>query len=335
VTAAPVRTVFLGSGAFGLPALETLLAAPSVDLVAVVTAPPRPTGRAARLTPTVIDTAAREHDLTVLTPERLRDPAAIEAVLAQGAGLLVLADYGRLVPAALLDPQHGALNVHPSLLPRHRGATPIPAAILAGDTETGVSLMRMDAGLDTGPLIAQARIGLDGTELTPELETRLAGLGADLLSEHLEPWLAGAIDAQPQDEAGATLTRPFRREDGRLDPTRPAAELERQVRAQQPWPGTFIETAAGRLAVLAAAVDERGASASGARAGATGAGAGTSGRDAGDAGAPGPGTFDAEGLWTGAGRLRLLQVQPAGGRPMAWADFLRGRPSIIGSSIVS
>jgi methionyl-tRNA formyltransferase len=333
VTAAQVRTVFLGSGAFGLPALEALLAAPAVDVVAVVTAPPRPTGRTARITPTVIDTAARERDLAVLTPERLRHPEAIEAVLAQRPGLLVLADYGRIVPAALLDPRHGALNLHPSLLPRHRGATPVPAAILAGDAETGVSLMRMDAGLDTGPLIAQTRLALDGTEVTPELETRLAGLGADLLSEHLEPWLAGTIAPQPQDQAGATLTRPFRREDGRLDPTRPAVELERQVRAQQPWPGTFIETGAGRLAVLAATVDALDVN------GAAGGSARDADHKGGDAGdereARHPGTLDAEGLNTGTGRLRLLQVQPAGGRPMAWADFLRGRPSIIGSSIVA
>ena len=153
----------------------------------------------------------------------------------------MLADYGQIVPAALLDPPFGALNLHPSLLPRHRGASPIPAAIVAGDRETGVTLMRMDAGLDTGPIVAVERLPLAGSETAPELEARLADLAADLLARSLEPWLRGDLPATPQPEEGATLTRPLRREDGRLDPALPAADLERRVRAYLPWPGTFLE----------------------------------------------------------------------------------------------
>ena len=151
-----VRTVFLGSGAFGIPALRRLAEHPEVELVGVVTAPPRLAGRRQVETPTEVEAAARTLGLSpILTPGRLRAPEAVASVLELGPGLAVLADYGQLVPPSLLDLPHGALNLHPSLLPRHRGATPIPAAILAGDAETGVSLMRMDEGLDTGPIVAR------------------------------------------------------------------------------------------------------------------------------------------------------------------------------------
>lgn len=315
MTAAPIRAVFLGSGGFGRPVLTALAASPAVAIVGVVSAPPRPAGRSARLTPTGLDSLARELGIDpVLTPERLRAPASIAVVLALRPELVVLADYGQLVPAALLELVHGALNLHPSLLPRHRGATPIPAAILAGDDETGVTLMRMDAGLDTGPIVAQARIRLADTAVASALEAQLADLAATLLIEHMGPWLAGALEPRAQDEAAATLTRPFRREDGRLDPTRSAAELQRQVRALQPWPGSFLTTTLGRIVVWAASVDE------------------VPSDD--DAPAGAPGRIDADGLHTAHGRLRLVEVQPAGGSRMPWDAFVRGRPSIVGSSIV-
>lgn len=309
MTDAPVPTIFLGSGTFAVPILDVLVGHPAIDVIGVVTAPPRAAGRRAELTPTPVHARAVELAIErILTPERLRDPAAIAEVAALGADLLVLADYGRIVPAELLDPPHGALNVHPSLLPRHRGATPIPAAILAGDHRTGVTLMRMDAGLDTGPLIDQREWTLEGDETTPDLEADLAEVGAALVAGALEPWLAGALTARPQDDAGATLTRPLRREDGRLDPTRPALELERRVRALQPWPGTFVETDLGRLTVWSAALDPS---------------------------APGtPGTFDEAGLIADPGRLRPLDVQPAGGRRMPWDAYVRGHPSIVGSRVI-
>ncbi len=151
--------------------------------------------------------------------------------------------------------RHGALNLHPSLLPRHRGATPVSAAILAGDPETGVTLMRMDAGLDTGPVVAQVRRSLDGQETTPTLEADLARTGATLLADQLGPWLRGELLAQPQPADGVTLTRPLRREDGRLDPQGDAAALERQIRAYQPWPGSFVDTPQARLVIWSASVE--------------------------------------------------------------------------------
>ena len=162
--ARPVRTVFIGSGPFAVPALHALAADPAAKLVGVVTAPPRPAGRGLETVDTPVGEAAVDLGVAsmVLTPSRLRDPAAIAEVLALKPGLIVLADYGQIVPAALLGVRKGALNLHPSLLPRHRGASPVPAAILAGDVETGVTLMRMDEGLDTGPIVAQVRTPLRG-----------------------------------------------------------------------------------------------------------------------------------------------------------------------------
>ena len=311
MTAAPratPRTIFLGSGQFGVDSLHRLDSVADVDLVGVVTAPARPAGRGGRLTPAPIEIAARSLGINaVLTPERLRSRESIDAILALEPALLVLADYGRLVPAELLDLPFGALNLHPSLLPRHRGATPIPATILAGDAETGVTLMKMDAGLDTGPIVAQTRVGLMGDETTPMLEAELAVEADALLARSLGPWLRGVLEAVPQPAEGATLTRPLRREDGRLDVARPAEDLERQVRAYQPWPGSFVDTPAGRLIVLRASVDP------------------------GDAGEPGHLVAGRDlRLATAAGWLVLDEVQPAGKKPMSGPSYARGRPELRG-----
>jgi methionyl-tRNA formyltransferase len=301
------RTVYLGSGAFGVPSLRALAAAPAIELVGVVTAPPRPSGRGRQLRSTPIDEEAARLDIpTVLRPRLLRAPEAVAELLALEPDLLVLADFGQLVPAALLEVPLGALNLHPSLLPRHRGASPVPATILAGDERTGVTLMRMDEGLDTGPIVAVRETTLTGTETAPELEERLAGEGAELLAATLPAWLAGDIEPRPQAADAVTLTRPLRRDDGRLDPARSAAELERQVRAYQPWPGSWLQTPAGRLTVWAARPT---------------AGEGT------------PGVLvrvgAGLGLVTADGVLELVEAQLAGGRRMSSADLVRGRPSLV------
>ena len=293
------RTVFLGSGAFAVPIVAALSAHPLVELVGVVTAPAE----------TPVGSWAEEHALPTLRPRRLRDAAAVAQVAALAPDLIVLADYGQIVPQALLDlPAHGALNLHPSLLPRHRGAVPIAAAILAGDHETGVSLMLMDAGLDTGPILAQEGIPLAGHETAPQLEDELARAGARLLGDNLERWLGGAILPVPQDHAKASLTRLLRREDGRLDPARTAAELERQVRAHQPWPGSFLETNVGRLVVWQAHVaEERRFLPSGHLYRTPTAGLGLIASDR---------------------VLELDEVQLAGSRRMSGEELLRGRPGI-------
>lgn len=310
--------MFAGSGSFGLPSLRALAAAASpqgpIELVGVVTAPARPSGRGGRVTETPVATVARELGIPTLTPDRLRSSEAIAEVRALEVDLIVVADYGQLVPPALLDLPDGALNLHPSHLPRHRGASPIPATILAGDAETGVTLIRMDRGLDTGPIVAVSEpVEVSGEATTPGLEAVLADLAAELLDRTLPGWLAGSIVPVPQPAEGATLTRPLRREDGRLDPERPAFVLERQVRAYQPWPGSFLETSSGeRIAVHGAAV------------------AGSRPTDR-----PGVLVLDDGGLalTTIDGRLRLLEVQRAGGRPMSAAALLRGRSSLVGASV--
>lgn len=311
---ARARTVFFGSGAFAVPVLDVVARAPELELAAVVTAPPRPVGRRAVLTPTPVGVAAARLAVPVLVPERLRDPVFLGAVAGVAPTLGVLADYGKILPAVLLDlPAHGIVNLHPSLLPRHRGASPIPAAILAGDEVTGVSLIRMDAGLDTGPIVAAEATPLGREEDAPALEARLARLAAALLGRWVGPYLAGDAVPAAQPADGATLTRPLAREDGRLDAALPAADLERRIRAYRPWPGTFLDLAGGdRLAVLAAEVAP-----------------GSEGDE--------PGTIVADGtglaLATAAGRLRLLAVRPAGGRPMDAAAYRRGRPAVVGTRL--
>ncbi len=228
----PVRTVFIGSGGFGIPALRRLVARDDIELVGAVTAPPKPVGRRQELAPTEVGRFARDQGIApILTPPRLRDSAAVDAIRRLEPELAVLADYGQIVPAALLELPYGALNLHPSLLPRHRGASPIPAAILAGDVETGVTLMRMDPGLDTGPIIAVRRTPLDGTETQESLLARLAAVAGEVLDASLEPWLRGELDQSPQPGDGATLTRPAEARG------RAARSGEAGCRARAPGPG--------------------------------------------------------------------------------------------------
>lgn len=305
------RVVFFGSGSFALPLVAALAVDPTLEIVAVVTAPDRPAGRGGRLRSTPVAARAVELGLPRLQPERLRPPETVAALAALRPRLGILADYGRIVPASILDlPARGFLNVHPSLLPRHRGASPIAAAIIDADAATGVTIIRMDEGVDSGPIVASARLPLTGRESAPELETQLGELGAALLTKTTRAWLAGTLAAKPQDETAATFTRPLRREDGRLDPARPAAELERRVRALQPWPGAFFDTALGRLSidrasVVAGSADDR------------------------------PGTLEADGdglaLATVDGRLRLDELRLAGARRMSGAELRRGHPGLAGA----
>jgi methionyl-tRNA formyltransferase len=312
VTGPPARVVFLGSGEFAVPILYRMGHLPELEVVGVVTTPPKPAGRKGMLKSVPVAVAARTRKVPLMTPPRVRDPRAIAAIRELEPDLGVLADFGQIVPAELLAvPRRGFLNVHPSLLPRHRGATPIPATILSGDLEAGVTLIEMDAGLDTGPIVASERWPLDGTETASELEARAAGVGAGLLSKLVGPWLRGEVGTTPQGEDGATLTRPLRREDGLLDVWLTAEELERQVRAYQPWPGSFLDTPKGRLVIWRATVD-------------------------GPAFETLPGT-----IWPGPDLrvataenwLRLDEVQPAGGRRMSGDAWLRGRPEVAGSVI--
>jgi methionyl-tRNA formyltransferase len=242
------RIAFLGTGAFGVPLLARVQ--DLADELLVVSQPDRPAGRRLQLRATPVTAYAREHQIRVLLPPRLRSPET-EAAIRQFApdGILLVA-YGQLVPQSMLEiGSRPPLNVHPSLLPRHRGAAPVAGTIMAGDPEGGVSLMVMTAELDAGPIVAQWSVPLSGRETTPELDARLADLAADVVPPLLGRWAGGETPQEPQDESRATLVRPFTRADGWIDWTRPAVEIDRQVRALQPWPGAWTTIDGRRLHV--------------------------------------------------------------------------------------
>jgi methionyl-tRNA formyltransferase len=318
---AAVRAVFFGSGSFAVPILDALAELPGVRLEAVVSAPDRPVGRKAIVTPTPVTARARELGLPVLQPVRVRREESVAALRELAPDLIVLADYGQLIPRVLLDlPARGFLNLHPSALPRHRGAAPIPATILAGDAESAVTLIVVTDEMDAGPIVAAAPLDVRPDDTAVTLETRAADVAAALLRRTLPEWLAGRLEARPQPTEGVTMTRPLRRDDGRLDPERSAVELERQVRAYQPWPGSFIEidkTRGGRLIVKNARV------------------APSQPGDGDLMGGLGPPSIGFVGpseppfFPTANGRLVLEVVQAAGGRAMDAADYLRGHPDIV------
>jgi methionyl-tRNA formyltransferase len=238
----------MGTGAFGVPLLARVIDA--ADDLLVVSQPDRPAGRRLQLRSTPVTTFAREHGVRVVTPQRLRSDEGRIALRAFAPDGLVLVAYGQLVPADLLEVgRRPPLNVHPSLLPRHRGAAPVAGTILAGDAEGGVTLMVMTPELDAGPIVAQWRVPLTGRETTPELEAGLADLAAEVVPAELDRWGAGEIEAVPQDERAATHVHPFRRTDGWIDWRRPAIEIDRQVRALQPWPGAWTTLDGRRIHV--------------------------------------------------------------------------------------
>jgi len=242
------RICFLGTGAFGVPLLARV--AELADELVVVSQPDRPAGRRLQLRATPVTAFAREHGIRVLTPHRLRSEEARAALREVAPDGLVLVAYGQLVPQDLLEVgERPPLNVHPSLLPRHRGAAPVAGTIRAGDGEGGVSLMVMTAELDAGPIVAQWPVTLTGRETTPELEVTLADLAAEVVPSELERWAAGPIETRPQDERSATHVRPFTRDDGWIDWQRSAVEIDRQVRALQPWPGAWTTIDGRRIHV--------------------------------------------------------------------------------------
>jgi methionyl-tRNA formyltransferase len=247
----------------------------------------------------------------VLQPQRVRDEAFIARLRELAPDLIVVAAYGKILPKAVLElPQLGCVNVHASLLPRYRGAAPIQWAIARGEAETGVTLMQMEEGLDTGPMLAQARLVIAAQDTGGSLTAKLALLGGELLAKNLRALLERGLVAVPQDDALATLAPKLAREDAVLDLSRPAWELHNHVRAFQPWPGASLKLPSGKLLkVISTDLVE---------------GDGV------------PGTVLAAGkegltVATGAGALRLLEVQPEGKRPMRAADFLLGHPLALGT----
>jgi methionyl-tRNA formyltransferase len=254
--------------------------------------------------------------LKVLQPETLKDEVAMAELAAFEPDVIVVAAFGQILRQNVLTlPPYGCINIHASLLPRWRGAAPVAAAIRAGDAETGVTLMLMDAGLDTGPMIACQTIPITPQHTTGTLTAELAELGADLLLETLPAWFAGEIDPQPQDNSQATLAPRLKKEQGAINWIQSAVEIERQVRAFDPWPGTFTEGPRGPFKVLAVEVVAEGVNQPQAR----------------------PGTvFKYQGrvyVTTGQGTVRLVTVQPAGKKEMTAEAMLNGQPELVGARL--
>ena len=306
----PVRIVFMGSPRSVVGVLDATVrvaAANGWTVAAAYTAPDRPEGRGRRVSASPVRRRAEVLGIPVLTPRRLTIPEEQERFRELCADLVVLAAYGLLLPPPFLfEPGHGAVNIHPSLLPRHRGAAPVAAAILAGDAETGVTLMTMDEGLDTGPLLAARNVPLRGDERTPALTERLFALGGEMLAEVLPRYVAGEVTPQPQPEEGVTYASRLTKADALIDWREPAVLIERRVRAYDPWPGTAAVWEGRRLAITAAE-------------------AGPGARDL----APGAVRMCGEDVLVGAGgeALRLLSVKLEGRPEMGVAEFLRGHPA--------
>lgn len=319
------RVVFMGTPDFAVPSLRAMLETQTV--VGVFTQPDRPAGRGRRLQASPVKRLAEARGIPVFQPRSLRrEPEAIAALEAMRPEAVAVAAYGLILPEALLAIAPGrVLNVHASLLPRWRGAAPINYAILAGDAETGVTIMQVEAGLDTGPMLARQAIPIPADATAGSLSARLAGIGAELLARTLPEWLAGRIAAEPQDEASASYAPRLERADGRLDWREAAEALERRVRAMDPWPGAFFDWEDHAIKVLAATVVEaapgRAPSEPGAAPGAQAARV--------DPLPPGTAGLDAAGrplVATGRGWLRLDRLQAPGRAPSEGAAFVRGRP---------
>jgi len=248
-----IRIVFMGSPEFALPVLSAL--AKSYLVVGVITQPDRASGRGRELKAPPVKTLALELNLPIMQPEKLRAPEAMDQLRAWAPDLIVVAAFGQILKKEVLDlPKYGCINVHASLLPRWRGAAPINAAILAGDEETGVTIMQMDVGLDTGPMLAKSSIRIKSDDTTDSVLAALSTLGADLLLETLPEYIDGKLTAQPQPADGSTYAPMLKKEDGLLDFTRPAIELERRVRAMNSWPGAWFEWKGNPLKVMRASV---------------------------------------------------------------------------------
>jgi methionyl-tRNA formyltransferase len=329
------RIVFMGSPDFALPVLRRLLQTKH-EVVAVYTQPDRPAGRGRALQAPPAKKLALAHGVAVFQPATVSAPDSVEELAGLAPDLIVMAAYGQILKQPVLDiPRRGVLNVHASLLPRHRGAAPVAAAILAGDEEAGVTIMQTELALDAGPILAQRRVPISPQDTTGTLTERLAEEGADLLIEVLPAWLDGSLAPTPQDASRATYAPTLRKEDGRVDWGLPAEDIWRRVRAFTPWPGAFTYLDGQPLRLLEtwplAAED-------------AGQPSGLPVRQAGTVipcppGAPLPGQAGLPArqagfaVVTGRGLLAIMRLQLAGRRALPATDFLRGQRGLMGKRL--
>lgn len=302
--------IFMGSAELACASLQALHQAEFIELLAVVTQPDKPKGRDLKPGPTPVGALAETLGLPLHKPRRARDPEFIELIRALRPELMVVVAYGQILPQTLLDiPRYGCLNIHTSILPKYRGAAPIQWAIVDGEPETGVSLMQMDAGLDTGPVVGEARTPIRDEDDAQTLHDRLAGMGAELLQRTIPELIAGRIQPVPQPPEGSTYARKITKEDGRIDWSQSARAIFNRIRGFNPWPGAFTHLEVGGrdrlLKIWRGRVDET------------------------ITGQPGEiVTAGGEDLIVacGSGALRILELQPEGSRRMSAREFLSGHP---------
>ena len=313
-----MRLVFMGTPSFAVPVLEGLVAVEDVQVVGVFTPPDRPKGRGRTTGMPPVKARALDLGLSVYQPDSLRSPQVQSELAELQPDVIVVAAYGKFLPPAILEtPPHGCLNIHPSLLPKHRGPSPVVTAIEQGDAETGVTLMLLDQGMDTGDIVAQRGYPMSSQETSKELTGVLFALGGELLLESLVAWVNGEMEARPQDQALATVTRKLERNDGLADWDVAAAALERRARAYAPWPGLFTQWEGSVMKLLEVTV---------------------SSLPDGLEGPPGrvvslPAADTPMGVVTAEGVLALKTIQVEGKRAQSAAEFLRGRPQFIGSQL--
>jgi len=295
----------MGTPGFAVPALTALAERPDLcEVVGVVTQPDRPSGRGRKLTASPVKIAAQARNIPVLQPTKMKIPQTASDFSDLRADIAVVAAYGRILPPALLQtPRLGCINIHASLLPRHRGASPIAHAIMAGDKTTGVGIMQMDEGLDTGPVFSTREVSIEAEATCGSLTVELAQLGAELLIETLPSIVDGSLVAAPQSNEGMTYAALLKKSDGALNLASPAQELERRIRGLNPWPGCFVFKGEQRVQVLRAVLADV------------------------DAAAGLVTQADAEGICVacGQGGLRLLEVKPAGKKAMQASAWVAGR----------
>jgi methionyl-tRNA formyltransferase len=301
-----MRVVFIGTGEIGVPTLQALLNSNEHQVTAVVTQPDKPAGRDQRIEAPPIKKALAGTTMLILQPARIKDRQAIEEIRALEPEVIVVIAYGQILPRDLLEiPSIACLNLHASLLPRWRGAAPIQAAIAAGDRETGITVMYMDEGLDTGDTLLQRKIDILPNDTGGSLHDRLALIAPDALLESLRMLSAGSAPRIPQDKALATTAPKLKREDGRIDWSEPAESIEQKIRAFNPWPGAFMKLGSQNLKVFSAMIVDLN-------------------------GKPGETLRSEKDLVIAAGKqaLSLNEVQLEGKRVMSAAEFLRGHASI-------
>lgn len=309
------KVVFMGTPEFALPSLKALIESSDFDVAAVVTQPDKPAGRSGTPQSSPIKKLALEHTIPVLTPEKVKNnPELLDKLRELAPEVIVVVAYGKILPQELLDiPKMGVVNVHASLLPKHRGASPIAVSILAGDHETGVTIMKLVLEMDAGPVIAQSKpLPINDTDTTATLTTKLAEIGAETLLESLPKYLSGEITPQEQDHASATYVKLLTKEDGKINWREPAAIIERQVRAYYPWPTAFTYFENQPLKVLQAEVINQAK------------------------GSPGTVWMTEDkypAVTATAGSLKLVKVHPAGKKAMPGEDFLKGAPHFVDSKL--